>query len=48
MWPFRSVELRVGHTNKIWSTAQGRFGHPTRVNGVQYALALFNGRNVNQ
>ena len=68
MWPFRSVELRVGHTNKIWSTAQGRFGHPTRVNGVQhpapplkclvdrtpdgisvtaqYALALFNGRNV--
>jgi hypothetical protein len=68
MWPFRSVELRVGHSNKIWSTAQGRFGHPTRVNGVQhpapplkclvdrtpdgisvtaqYALALFNGRNV--
>ena len=60
--------MRPGHTDKIWSTAQGRFGHPTRVNGVQhpapplkclvdrtpdgisvtaqYALALFNGRNV--
>jgi hypothetical protein len=30
-------ELRVGHTDRIWSTAQGRFGHPTRVNGVQHA-----------
>ena len=29
-------ELRVGHTDRIWSTAQGRFGHPTRVNGVQH------------
>ncbi|HEX9143469.1 MAG TPA: hypothetical protein VGA09_04300, partial [Candidatus Binatia bacterium] len=65
---FFVYELRVGHTDRIWSTAQGRFGHPTRVNGVQhpapplkclvnrtssgisvtaqYALAVFNGRNV--
>jgi hypothetical protein len=68
LFGFFVYELRVGHTDKIWSTAQGRFGHPTRVNGVQhpapplkclvdrtpdgisvtaqYALALFNGRNV--
>jgi hypothetical protein len=68
LFGFFVYELRVGHTDKIWSTAQGRFGHPTRVNGVQhpapplkclvnrttagisataqYALALFNARNV--
>lgn len=62
------VGHRVGHKNQIWSTAQGRFGHPIRVNGVQhpapplkllvdrspkgiiataqYAMAVFNGRNV--
>jgi hypothetical protein len=33
---FFVYELRVGHTDRIWSTAQGRFGHPTRVNGVQH------------
>jgi hypothetical protein len=33
---FFVYELRVGHTERIWSTAQGRFGHPTRVNGVQH------------
>lgn len=36
LFGFFTYELRVGHTNKIWSTAQGRFGHPTRVNGVQH------------
>jgi hypothetical protein len=68
LFGFFTYELRVGHTDRIWSTAQGRFGHPTRVNGVQhpapplkclvdrtpegitvtaqYALALFNGKNV--
>jgi hypothetical protein len=36
LFGFFTYELRVGHTDKIWSTAQGRFGHPTRVNGVQH------------
>jgi hypothetical protein len=36
LFGFFTYELRVGHTAKIWSTAQGRFGHPTRVNGVQH------------
>ncbi len=68
LFGFFVYELRVGHTDRIWCTAHSRFGHPTRVNGVQhpapplkclvnrtsagisvtaqYALALFNGRNV--
>jgi len=68
LFGFFTYELRVGHTERIWSTACGRFGHPTRVNGVQhpapplkclinrrttgiavtaqYALAVFNGKNV--
>ena len=36
LFGFFTYELRVGHTDRIWSTAQGRFGHPTRVNGVQH------------
>lgn len=36
LFGFFVYELRVGHSNKIWSTAQGRFGHPIRVNGVQH------------
>jgi hypothetical protein len=36
LFGFFVYELRVGHTVSIWSTAQGRFGHPTRVNGVQH------------
>ena len=36
LFGFYTYELRVGHTNRIWSTAKGRFGHPTRVNGVQH------------
>jgi hypothetical protein len=36
LFGFFVYELRVGHTDRIWSTAQGRFGHPTRVNGVQH------------
>ena len=36
LFGFYTYELRVGHTSKIWSTAKGRFGHPTRVNGVQH------------
>ena len=36
LFGFYVYELRVGHTDRIWSTAQGRFGHPTRLNGVQH------------
>lgn len=36
LFGFFTYELRVGHTDRIWSTAQGRFGHPTRVSGVQH------------
>ncbi|MBZ5636271.1 MAG: hypothetical protein LAO55_24340 [Acidobacteriia bacterium] len=36
LFGFFVYELRVGHTDRIWCTAQGRFGHPTRVNGVQH------------
>jgi hypothetical protein len=36
LFGFFVYELRVGHTNAIWSTAQGRFGHPIRLSGVQH------------
>jgi hypothetical protein len=36
LFGFFGYELRVGHTNTIWCTAQGRFGHPAKVNGVQH------------
>ncbi len=36
LFGFFTYELRVGHSDRIWSTAHGRFGHPTRVNGVQH------------
>jgi hypothetical protein len=36
LFGFFRYEIRVGHSNRIWSTAQGRFGHPRRVNGVQH------------
>ena len=29
LFGFYVYELRVGHTDRIWCTAQGRFGHPT-------------------
>jgi hypothetical protein len=45
-----TYELRVGHT-KNWSTAQGRFGPPLRVAGVQHPapplLALVNSTTAN-
>ncbi len=41
LFGFFTYELRIGHSN-IWSTAQGRFGRPLRVTGVQHpAPALF-------
>lgn len=33
-----TYEIRVGHTNSRWSSAQGRFGPPLRVAGVQHPL----------
>lgn len=36
LFGFFTYELRVGHTSQIWSTAHGRFGHPTRMSGVQH------------
>jgi hypothetical protein len=36
LFGFFVYELRVGHDGTRWSTAQGRFGHPLRVNGVQH------------
>ncbi|MBC7848763.1 MAG: hypothetical protein H7Y31_03465, partial [Chitinophagaceae bacterium] len=36
LFGFFGYELRVGHTDRIWSTAEGRWGHPTRLNSVQH------------
>jgi len=36
LFGFFTYEIRVGHSNQIWCTAKGRFGHPIRVNGVQH------------
>ncbi|MCC2591139.1 hypothetical protein [Chryseobacterium sp. MFBS3-17] len=33
---FFTYEIRIGHKKEIWSTAQGRYGRPLRVNGVQH------------
>ena len=38
LFGFWTYEFRVGHANPhMWSTAQGRFGRPLRVTGVQHA-----------
>lgn len=31
-----TYEFRYGHTDKLWSTAQGRFGRALRVSGLQH------------
>jgi hypothetical protein len=36
LFGFFTYEFRIGHTPRIWSTAQGRFGHPLRLSGVQH------------
>jgi hypothetical protein len=37
LFGFWTYEFRVGHANpKQWSTAQGRFGRPLRVSGIQH------------
>ena len=35
LFGFWTYEFRVGHA-KLWSTAQGRFGRPDRVSGIQH------------
>lgn len=35
LFGFWTYEFRVGHAN-MWSTAQGRFGRPLRVSGIQH------------
>jgi hypothetical protein len=43
-----TYEFRYGHTGKIWSTAQGRFGRALRVSGLQHpapTLACMLNRN---
>jgi hypothetical protein len=36
LFGFFTYELRVGHGDEVWTTAQGRFGPPLRVTGVQH------------
>jgi len=36
LFGFFTYELRVGHKQELWSTAQGRYGRPLKVNGVQH------------
>jgi hypothetical protein len=43
-----TYEFRYGHTDKLWSTAQGRFGRALRVSGLQHpapALTCMLNRN---
>src|SRR4051812_23598312 len=36
LFGFFSYEIRPGHKKELWSTAQGRYGRPLKVNGVQH------------
>ncbi|MES2647444.1 MAG: hypothetical protein V4717_11245 [Bacteroidota bacterium] len=36
LFGFFTYEFRFGHTDKVWSTAQGRFGRALRVTGLQH------------
>jgi len=36
LFGFFSYEIRLGHKKELWSTAQGRYGRPLKVNGVQH------------
>jgi hypothetical protein len=36
LFGFFTYEFRYGHTDKVWSTAQGRFGIPFRLTGLQH------------
>src|SRR5205085_24799 len=42
LFGFFTCEIRLGHKKELWSTAQGRYGRPLKVNGLQHpAPALF-------
>lgn len=36
LFGFFTYEIRIGHKKEFWSTAQGRYGRPLKVNGVQH------------
>ncbi|MBP0613268.1 hypothetical protein J8J42_09430 [Chryseobacterium sp. cx-311] len=36
LFGFFTYEIRLGHKKEFWSTAQGRYGRPLKVNGVQH------------
>lgn len=36
LFGFFTYEIRVGHRKEVWATAQGRYGRPLKVNGVQH------------
>ncbi|WP_132054130.1 hypothetical protein [Pseudocnuella soli] len=36
LFGFFTYEFRFGHSDRLWSTAQGRFGRPLRVAGLQH------------
>ncbi|MEO8794091.1 MAG: hypothetical protein ABI390_01425 [Daejeonella sp.] len=36
LFGFYTYEFRFGHSDRIWSTAQGRFGRPFRLTGLQH------------
>ncbi|WP_027376530.1 hypothetical protein [Kaistella palustris] len=36
LFGFFTYEIRVGHKKEVWSTAQGRYGRPLKVNGIQH------------
>lgn len=36
LFGFFTYEFRFGHTDQLWSTAQGRFGRPYRLTGLQH------------
>lgn len=38
LFGFFTYEVRLGHKKETWSTAQGRYGRPLRVNGVQHPV----------
>lgn len=38
LFGFFTYEIRLGHKKESWSTAQGRFGRPLKVDGVQHPV----------
>ncbi len=42
LFGFHTYEFRFGHTDQLWSTAQGRFGRPFRLTGLQHPAPSLN------